>query len=269
MRIRKINTSGIITTIAGNANAGDGGDGGPAVDATLDMPGGLAFDANGNLYVADGRVNKIRVVDANGIMHTFAGTGISGSSGDGGAAANARLNIPEGVAVDDNGSVLIADVGNHKIRKVDPLGVISTIAGTGFPGFSGDGGLPLSAEFYYPTSVFCRGNQIYISDCWNNRIRKIDMATTVSSEHYQLNWELYPNPNYGAFTVTGISPRNTKVLDFYIIDIVGRTILHEREHADNSTVYKQFILDKNIPAGHYFLNINTSNEFFTMGFDKL
>ena len=181
-RIRKVTTAGVITTVAGNGLAGAGGDGGQAVFASLHSPHGVAVDAAGNLYIADTDNNRIRKVTPAGIITTVAGTGISGHSGDGGPATAARLNYPVGVAVDAAGNLYIADTGNSRIRKVTPAGVITTLAGTGIGGYSGDGGPATAAQLKYPfgVAVDAAGN-LYIADSGNNSIRKVTPAGIITT----------------------------------------------------------------------------------------
>ena len=128
-RIRKVDSSGTITTIAGSGRWGFSGDGGPAVQAQFRAPDDVAVDEAGNLYIADEQNNRIRRVNPSGTISTFAGTGEQGFAGDGGPAVEAQLAGPRGVAVDIAGNLYIADTGNHRIRKVDASGTISTIAG--------------------------------------------------------------------------------------------------------------------------------------------
>ena len=179
--IRKVTIStGIITTVVGDGNAGYSGDGGQAVDAELNAPDGITIDADGNIYISDDGNNVIRKIDAiSGIITTVAGNGTAGNSGDGGLATSAKLNDPSlGIALDAAGNIYIADDGNNKIRKVTKsTGIISTIAGTGANGYSGDGGPATLATFDGPEGVAldAAGN-IYISD-ENNVIRKINAAT--------------------------------------------------------------------------------------------
>jgi hypothetical protein len=171
--IRKVDVFGIISTIAGTGVNGYSGDGGLAINAQLNNPAGLAFDAQNNLYVAleSGRVRKIT---PGGIISTVAGTSVRGYNGDGGLAINAQLNSPEGVAFDANGNLYIADNGGHRIRKVNPYGFISTFAGTGVAGFSGDGGPADQAQIYYPGSITVEGNGNFIvTDDYNHRVRLI------------------------------------------------------------------------------------------------
>lgn len=173
-RIRKVSTNGIISTFAGNGNWGYGGDGGQATSAELFFPTGVAADASGNIYIADGSNNRIRKVNTSGVISTFAGNGAAGYIGDGGPATLAELNDPTGVAVDLFGNVLIADKNNGRIRVVNSSGVISTIAGNGTQSYSGDGGPATSAELNNPWSVTAdySGN-VYVADYSNNRVRKL------------------------------------------------------------------------------------------------
>lgn len=181
-RIRKINTDGIINTIAGNGTLGFSGDEGPADLAEFNDPAGICGDIFGNIYVADEFNNRIRKISAAGIISTIAGGGGRGYSGDGGPATQAELYYPSGVAVDNAGDIFIADESNNCIRKVNKQGIISTIAGNGMPGFSGDGGLAASAELSNPAGIGIdkKGN-IYITDGFNNRIREIDTNGIIST----------------------------------------------------------------------------------------
>jgi sugar lactone lactonase YvrE len=177
-RIRKVDTSGEISTVAGVWVNGYRGDGGPATWAELSHPDGVAVDSAGNIYIADEYNNCIRKVDTSGTISTVAGNGTHGSSGDGSAATSAKLDQPYGVAVDRAGNIYIADTWNNRIRKVDASGNISTVAGNGTGGYSGDGGLATSAEIYHPdgVAVDSAGN-IYFADPYNFVIRKVDAST--------------------------------------------------------------------------------------------
>ena len=168
-----------ITTVAGGPAIGNGG---PAVEAHLGAPEGVAVDGAGNVYIADGPNHRIRKVDSTGTITTIAGTGVPGFSGDGGLAVEAQLGYPQGVAVDGAGNVYIADGPNHRIRKVDSTGTITTIAGTGVPGFSGDGGLAVEAQLGYPQGVAVDGaGNLYIPDSSNSCIRKVDSTGTITT----------------------------------------------------------------------------------------
>jgi sugar lactone lactonase YvrE len=180
-RIRKISAGGIITTVAG-AGSLYPGDGGPATEAQLAYPVGMAVDANGSLYIADWGASCIRKISAAGIITTIAGDGITGYSGDGGPAASARLNGPSGVAVDAAGNVYIADAYNHRVRMVSPAGIITTVAGNGSAGYSGDGGPATAAQLGVPegVAVDASGN-LYIADSGNERIRKVSAAGIIAT----------------------------------------------------------------------------------------
>ena len=170
---------GIIRSVAGNGVGGFWGDGGPATQAEL-SPGGVALASNGTLYIADTGNHRVRMVNSSGTITTVAGTGVNGFSGDGGAATNAQLSWPEGLAFDAAGSLYIGDFGNRRIRKLTPDGIISTVAGSGLPGYqgySGDGGPATSAEFNTPAALaFDSAGSYYIDDLGNCVIRKV--ATT-------------------------------------------------------------------------------------------
>ena len=175
-RIRMVTAStGIISTVAGDGTGGYSGDGGAATSAELDVPSGVAVDRSGNIYIGDRLNNRVRIVTAStGIISTVAGDGTEGYSGDGGAATSAELNWPVGVAVDSSGNIYIGDYSNSRIRMVTAsTGVISTIAGDGTQGYSGDGGAATSAELYWPTGIAVNSSYLFIADFGNNRIRAV------------------------------------------------------------------------------------------------
>jgi uncharacterized protein (TIGR03437 family) len=174
--------TGIITTFAGSANGGSSGDGGAATSATLSLPVFVATDPGGNTYIADQNNNKIRKVDVNGVITTFAGDGIAGFAGDGGAATGAELNAPTGVFVDYQGNVIINDPGNQRVRRVNTKGIITTIAGNGFTGYSGDN-VPATTTTLWNAvrSVADPAGNVYIADQSNHRIRKIDTSGIITT----------------------------------------------------------------------------------------
>ena len=181
-RIRKIDTEGTITTLAGTGDRGYSGDGGPATEAQLAFPVGVAVDATGNIYVADGENHRIRKIDAEGTITTLAGTGQRGYGGDGGSATAAQLAYPAGVAVDAAGSLYVADSWNHRVRRVDPAGTITTYAGSGTRGYRGDGGAANRSWMAYPAGVAAdAAGNVYVADNWNHRIRRIDASRTITT----------------------------------------------------------------------------------------
>ena len=179
-RIRRVDPSGAISTFAGTGERGFGGDGGPAVRAQLNFPRSVALDAAGNLYIADYENFRIRKVDPSGAISTFAGTGTRGFAGDGGPAAQARLGYTEGITVDADGNLYIADTENFRIRKVDPSGAISTFAGSGEKGYAGDGGPAVEAKLNFPKGMAVdTAGILYVAD--SMRIRKVDSSGTIST----------------------------------------------------------------------------------------
>jgi uncharacterized protein (TIGR03437 family) len=171
--VRKLDTNGNISTVAGLAtNKGFSGDGGPATQAKMTSPYGIAVDAAGNLYIADSGNNRIRKV-SNGIITTIAGNGTKGFTGDGGPAVNAEINNPYGVSVDSVGNVLVSDYGNVRIRLISANGVINTLAGFA-AGYGGDGGPAINATLSFPTgTVSDAAGNVYIADSGNNVIRQM------------------------------------------------------------------------------------------------
>jgi hypothetical protein len=208
--VYKLDTSGKLTRVAGGEQAGFAGDGGPAVKALINDPVGLAVDSAGDLFIAEGAVyniyggqnpivtpqgglhERVRKVTPDGIITTVAGGGAPGFSGDGGLATSASFFGLSGIAVDASGNLYIADglfddgwdapVGNNRIRKVTPDGIINTVAGTGDQGLSGDGGPALNAQLNGPQAltVDSAGN-IFFSDWYNSRIRKLSIDGTIST----------------------------------------------------------------------------------------
>ncbi|WP_406285169.1 Ig-like domain-containing protein [Embleya sp. NBC_00896] len=171
-----------VTTIAGTGARGFSGDGGPGVAARLDAPAGLAWDPAGNLYIADSRANRVRRLAPDGTITTVAGTGSAGFGGDGGPATAARLSAPRGLACGPAGELYIADRENDRVRKVDAAGLITTVAGTGIGGFSGDGGPAGAARFSDPDGLALGpGGELYIADRANDRVRRVDAGGVVET----------------------------------------------------------------------------------------
>jgi sugar lactone lactonase YvrE len=182
-RVRKIAPDGKVTTVAGNGRIGNTGDGGKATEASFEVPAGLAIDAAGNLYIADRRANRVRRVTPDGIINTYAGGGSPPDAlGDGGKATDAQFNDPRGMVVDSAGNLIVADRLNHRIRRIDPGGTITTIVGTGQAGFSGDGGKAIEAQLNGPTYVgLDSAGNLYITDRGNNRIRRMDKDGNIAT----------------------------------------------------------------------------------------
>jgi sugar lactone lactonase YvrE len=176
----------VVTVFAGNGGAGFSGDGGAATQATFNHPMGVAVDKRGNVYVADSLNHRIRKIDAKGVITTIAGSGLPGGAGhfwgDGGAALKAALNTPSSVAVDDRGNVYIADSLNHRIRKIDLKGIITTVAGNGERGDEGDTSDALRAQLNTPTDVVAdsKGN-LLIADSQSDRIRRVNRRGNITS----------------------------------------------------------------------------------------
>jgi RHS repeat-associated protein len=179
-RIRKIDGEGVITTFAGTGYFGHSGDGGPAVEAEIGSPMGLDVDSLGNLYFADREADCVRKVDRNGIIRTVAGNGKEGFSGDNGLAVDASLLCPTDVAVDSEGNLYIADSGNYRIRKVDPGGIITTVAGDGTRYYKGDGSMAIDAGLVWPrkVAVDSAGN-LYIAE--TGRVRKVSPTGVITT----------------------------------------------------------------------------------------
>jgi len=171
-----------ITTIAGNGALANTGDGGLAIQAELANPRALCFDKNGNMYVACVGVGSvIRKIDPSGIITTFAGSDSSGYAGDGGPATAALLYAPRQIAIDVAGNIYITDDGNYRIRKVDTSGIITTFAGNGTFGFSGDGGPATAAQIATTGIFFDSSGNAYLADVSNQRIRIIDTIGTINT----------------------------------------------------------------------------------------
>jgi sugar lactone lactonase YvrE len=214
--VRRINLSGTISTVAGSfaAGAGYSGDGGPATKAQLNFPFAVAFDSAGGIYIADAHNNVVRKVLPSGVIITFAGNGTASYDGDGGAATNAGLYYPFGLAIDATGSVYISDYNNYVVRRVDPAGIITTIAGSHIgqvwdtsygasqPGYFGDGGPATSAGLGSPfgLTLDASGN-LYLADSNNNVVRRV----TVPSQ----NVGLFPNTAIGSQSSLRITLSNT------------------------------------------------------------
>ncbi len=224
-RVRRVDAaSGIITSIAGNGTE-DFSDGVPANSTGLGTTAGIAVDQNSNVYVSDSSFRRIRRIDARtGIITTIAGDGGADFNGDNRPATSASIS-PQGIAVDNAGNLLIADTGNHRVRRVNlATGIITTVAGSGEPGFSGDGGSATAAKLNLPiaVSVDKEGN-VYISDTGNLRVRRIDARTGVITT-VAGNGESTPLGDGGRATEAGFSPSSLS------IDSTGNVFISDETH---------------------------------------
>ncbi len=260
-RIRKIDTAGIISTIAGIGTLGYSADG-VAASAAQIFPIALTL-ANDNLYFSDSDV-CIRVISNTGIISTVAGTRTAGFSGDGLPATVAKLDLSGGAfEVEPNGVMLIADCGNDRIRKVDNLHKISTIAGTGVGGYSGDGGDPLLAKFTFPScAVTDSSGHIYIADIVNGRIRCIGcdsrLSVTYIDQSQGATLSINPNPVFdGKVSIFLASPETTET-DLTITDMVGRRLLQIPITTNASTD-----IELKLSKGLYFISGTIQNTTLT------
>ncbi len=224
-RVRKVNTSGIITTIAGTGTIGTSGDGGPATLATLDYPESVAVDGAGNIYIGCNTV--VRKIDVSGIISTIAGTGTIGYTGDGGPATLAQVDEATGIAIDGSGNFFIADRMNSRIRKINTSGIITTFAGSGTIGvgaFGGDGGPATAAMFSGTTGVAVDGSgNIIITDEGNSRIREVNSSGIITTIAGSGTGGFYGDG--GAATAAGLFvPWGT------VIDAVGNIYITDAEN---------------------------------------
>ena len=173
-RIFRIEPDGIARRIVGTGENGFDGDGGPAIDAWIQHANHLVVDEEGTLFIADTGNHRIRSLTPDGIIRTVAGTGEEGFSGDGGTGLEAAMAFPSAIAIDNEGSLLIADFGNHRIRRLAPDGTIVSIAGTGEPDYNGDGAAAIECSIGEPCGVVAdRGGNVYIGDQGNFRVRVV------------------------------------------------------------------------------------------------
>ena len=208
-RVRKIGRHGVITTVAGTGVAGYTGDNGPAMEATLNGPMSLALCPHGDLYIADKWNHAIRKVTPDGMIHTVAGTGVAGYSGDGGPAMAAQLDSPMGVAVGQDCAVYIADTGNVRVRRIGPEQFISTVAGTGAEEYEGlgDHGPAVQAAFVTPTGVAVSDDgSVLIADVDDARVRRVGNDGIIKTVYHASNWKfgcraVTINPNSSVFYV--------------------------------------------------------------------
>ncbi len=267
-RIRKVNTSGIITTYVGTGLNGFSGDGGLADTAMIWDTRQMCTDTAGNLYIGDIGNSRVRKIDAiTHIITTIVGTGDSAFyNGDGIAATTATID-PFGIAIDKNGYLFIGDHVNNRIRKIDALGIIHTVAGDGIQGFAGDGGSADSAKFYYPQGIaFDSCNNLYIADNANKRVRKVTFDTSCGKQHgdtsnmvnsVQANnkIKIYPNPATNTLQITISNWQPGKNSNYLLMDITGRILLN-----GEITSSKQQIDIHQLANGIYLIQINSGQQ---------
>ncbi|MCK0130373.1 T9SS type A sorting domain-containing protein [Flavobacteriaceae bacterium F08102] len=243
--------TGEVTTIAGTGVAGFSGDGGPANKAQLANPTGLALDNNGHLFISDSGNERIRQVDLNtGIITTIAGNGRTGFSEDGVFAVTASLSNPLGLAVDVVGDLYFVDRNNNMVRKVDmTTGKLTTVAGNGKQGFSGDGSLATEAKLSNPTGLaFNKSGDLYIVDRGNNRIRKITGLIKSSETNIATNIKIFPNPSIDKINVE--VSNDVQLIAVALYDSSG-TLVKVPLINNSLNVSK-------LPRGIYILKITTS-----------
>lgn len=199
-RVRMISSSGIITTIAGNGTFGYSGDGGPATQAALNRPVGVFATASGTIYIADQLNYVVRMVESSGMIHTVAGNGTFGYSGDGGPATSASLNFFGTVAADTKGNLYIGDWNNFRVRKVDTSGTITTYAGNGSGGDTGSGGPATSAAIGQPYGLLISGNKMFITGAYV--VWSVDMSTQIISLIAGTEFPGYNGDGHGALTTS-------------------------------------------------------------------
>ncbi len=252
-RVRKINSAGIITTVAGTGTAGYTGDNGPATNAKMRPTGYLSISSANELFIPDYYNSVIRKVDASGTITTIIGNGSMGSGGDGGPATDASLTSPFAMIFDASGNMLVSDRSANVIRKINTSGIISTIAGTGTAGYYGDGGPALSAQLntdLYCSAVDAWGN-LYIADPVNNRIRRINYNTSVVNalpdEPEQVT--ISPNPATDVVTIKAA----TEIRDIRVVDAMGREAPLPGHPQGRGEVTVDI---SHLPAGVYVVKVN-------------
>ncbi len=251
-RVRKVSTSGIISTVVGNGVPGYSGDGGPATSASIRGPAWVSFSPTGELYVPCNTGRCIRKIDGSGIITTFAGTGIVGNSGDGGPATAAQFIYVNSVAFDNAGNTYISDTHAGTIRKVNSVGTISTIAGIDTPGYSGDEGPATDAQLDFPMHITTNtAGNLFIADYNNNRIRKItfhpDGVHNINVT--SVNATSYPNPAQDKVTIT----TNVTIKNIEIRNLLGQKVaaIHPSTNKKEVTIQIQHLL-----AGIYVVEVN-------------
>ena len=219
---------------------------------------GIALDKIGNLYITDNGNNRIRKIDQSGIITTFAGNGVAAYSGDGGQATSAAINLPYDVTLDGAGNLYIADTYNNRVRKVNTSGVITTIAGNGVGGFTGDGGLATLAEITVMGIAFdVSYNNLYISD-GTSRVRVVSNVGTTNVYQSEINVyqiTIYPNPTSNNITIQSLTELGVITIYNSLGEKVKEARLHPSGYAISPQGEKTTTIDiSNLPAGVYTIN---------------
>lgn len=246
--IRKVNvTTGLITTVAGTSSSGYSGDGELAIHAQLSGPGQPIIDSAGNIIFTDVDNSVIRkILSSTGIITTIAGIGTAGYSGDGGPATNAKLHEPYGICFDKNWNIYFAEYWNGAIRKIDAVsGIITTVAGNGTQGYSGDGGLATNAQLKPNGVVVDANNNIIIADYLNHRIRKVYSNVGVGGIEKAATIIVYPNPASNAVTIVHAESSTVSIYNLSGQEVFKAAIDAERSSLDVSQ----------LPTGNYVLKI--------------
>ncbi len=254
LRVRKIDTSGIINTIAGNGTAGFNGDGGLAINAELNLSYGICVDEENNLYLACAtRIRKVNLTT--GIISKVGGTGYATYIGDGMHADSAQFNAIN-IGIDGIGAIYIADYVNDRVLKIDTAGIFHSIAGTGVSGYNGDNGLADTAQLYNPEGVTVDNcGNLYIADGANGRIRKVTFyptcTPTVAKNVNEINAiNIYPNPVHNEVTIMcGDNMKSTTVLN-----VIGQTLLQQNCNGNKATINVS-----QLQSGMYFIKVTDKN----------
>ena len=256
--VRKISaTTGMITRVVGNGSGSIPIENSLATQTPLLSIWGISLDKHRNIYIADASHNKIYKVDAvTNRIHTFAGTGMQGFSGDNGPATQAALNFPNFVKTDTSGNVYISDQGNVRVRKVDvATGIITTVAGNGMQGFYGDGGSALNAKFSVIRGVASdNSGSLYICDPDNYRIRKVVFPSGINQSYQMDGFSIYPNPSSGIVT---LHTPSQSIYQISIYNNIGQ--LAFQTNTDQQDTQLQL---SNLPAGSYVIRLSNSGNVF-------
>ncbi len=249
-RVRKIDALGIITTIAGGGS--DVGSGIPATNAKLNTLYSIAIDNDGNIYTGEQSHSRVLKITPSGLLTIIAGTGSSGYNGDNIPATSAKLHRVNGLAVDNRGNVYISDGRNNRIRMVNSEGIITTIAGTGIAGYSGDGGPATSGQFSTTTGIAIGlSNNLFVADFANDRVREISNVVNVANNPIAKSndFTLYPNPNNGKFTI-GCSSKLVEPYDVVVTDMLGMEV-YKAEGVRGQSID----INLKVPSGMYVVQL--------------